>query len=505
MASIEFIYQENSITIQSNLNDKLKDIIHKYLSKSLIERNSVFFLYSGNIINEELNLYELIGKEKKDTIKILVNPINNINDNESIKKSKYIICPICKENAKFQIIDYKINLNKCKNGHKLNKILLTEFEKTQLIDISKIICNICKENNKSSTYKNEFYRCLTCNINLCPLCKTSHDKSHNIINYEQNNYICQKHNEIYVKYCYSCKKNICLVCENEHKNHKNISYGDMIPNENENKEYLNKLRESINIFKKKIKEIINIFYKVIDNIELYYNISNDIINNYDKKYRNYEILQNIKEIKENNILNEIDKINKEININNKINNIIKIYDIIFDKNITEINILYNIKKKNKDIEKEEDKINIFGSIFVKNNINKCKIIIDKKEYNLQEKFTIKNDNIQALNIKLKGIENITNMSYMFYNCTSLSSIPDFSKLDIKNVTDISYMFNNCSSLKSLPDISKWNTNNITNMSYLFNNCSSLKSLPDISKWNTNNVTNMSGIFRNCSSLNSLPF
>ena len=52
------------------------------------------------------------------------------------------------------------------------------------------------------------------------------------------------------------------------------------------------------------------------------------------------------------------------------------------------------------------------------------------------------------------------------------------------------MFYNCSSLKSLPDISKWNTNKVIDMSDMFYNCSSLKSLPDISKWNTKNMTNM---------------
>ena len=48
------------------------------------------------------------------------------------------------------------------------------------------------------------------------------------------------------------------------------------------------------------------------------------------------------------------------------------------------------------------------------------------------------------------------------------------------IKDISYIFYECSSLLSLPDISKWNTNNVNNMSYMFSGCSSLKSLPDIS-------------------------
>jgi len=99
---------------------------------------------------------------------------------------------------------------------------------------------------------------------------------------------------------------------------------------------------------------------------------------------------------------------------------------------------------------------------------------------------------------------VTNMSYIFRNCSSLLSLPDISKWNTNNVTDMSDMFCGCSSLLSLPDISKWNTNNATDMWNMFDGCSSLLSLPDISKWNTNNVTNMSDMFDGCSSLLSLP-
>ena len=50
------------------------------------------------------------------------------------------------------------------------------------------------------------------------------------------------------------------------------------------------------------------------------------------------------------------------------------------------------------------------------------------------------------------------------------------------------------------DISKWNTNNVNDMNYMFYKCSSLTSLPDISKWNTNNVKNMSFMLSECLSL-----
>jgi len=46
------------------------------------------------------------------------------------------------------------------------------------------------------------------------------------------------------------------------------------------------------------------------------------------------------------------------------------------------------------------------------------------------------------------------------------------------------IFYECSSLSKLPDISNWNTTNVTIMNGLFYKCSSLTTLPDISNWNT---------------------
>ena len=45
---------------------------------------------------------------------------------------------------------------------------------------------------------------------------------------------------------------------------------------------------------------------------------------------------------------------------------------------------------------------------------------------------------------------------------------------------MSYMFYECNSLLSLPDISKWNTNNIMDKNDMLNDCISLKSIPDLS-------------------------
>ena len=156
----------------------------------------------------------------------------------------------------------------------------------------------------------------------------------------------------------------------------------------------------------------------------------------------------------------------------------------------EINIIYDIKK-------DVRYINIFGNNFVMNNKDKCKMIIDNKVTEITEKFFVNNNyNNNKLNIILKGVNDIINMSYMFYECKSLSSLPDISKWKTNNITNMSYMFGGCSSLSSLLNISNWNTNNVTNMNNMFDGCSSLLSLPDISKWNTNNVKNMSYCFMN---------
>ena len=167
-------------------------------------------------------------------------------------------------------------------------------------------------------------------------------------------------------------------------------------------------------------------------------------------------------------------------------------------NISEINIIYDID------DDEDEEITIFGSEFVKNNKDVCKMVIDNREYEITEEFNVKNYYNKRLQIKLKGIDKVTDMSNMFFKCSSLSSLPDISKWNTNKVTDMSYMFFWCKSLSSLPDISKWNTNNVIDMSSMFNMCHSLSSLPDLSKWNINEVTDMNTIFNGCLSLSSLP-
>ena len=89
---------------------------------------------------------------------------------------------------------------------------------------------------------------------------------------------------------------------------------------------------------------------IINNLDIYYDIYKDIINNYNERNRNYQSLMNIDEfIKyKNKIINDIKNIIEDNNINNKFNKLMNIYDKM-NKNY--IIAEYEIKENdvNKDI------------------------------------------------------------------------------------------------------------------------------------------------------------
>ena len=97
-------------------------------------------------------------------------------------------------------------------------------------------------------------------------------------------------------------------------------------------------------------------------------------------------------------------------------------------------------------------------------------------------------------------EKVTDMSYMFYSCSSLTSL-DVTHFNTAKVTNMNRLFSNCSSLTSL-DVTHFNTAKVTNMNNMFYNCSSLTSL-DVTYFNTANVTNMNKMFYKCSALTTI--
>ena len=193
---------------------------------------------------------------------------------------------------------------------------------------------------------------------------------------------------------------------------------------------------------------------------------------------------------------------KEIknNIKQLDDEIIIIYEYKENKNITN-NMIKKVKEKLGETLSENK---IFGEHFVEKNKGVCKLIINGKERELCSYLNINDIKYRKTEIKLKGINKMIDIGYMFCGCLSLKELINIENWNMNNINNIECLFSFCCNITSIPDISKWNTNNVTNMSGLFAQCSSLTSLPDISKWNTNNVTNMNGIFAECLSLISLP-
>ena len=332
--NIIFIYKGEKAKIQCNPQEKMKDIFKKYESKIGVDITNLFFIYNGNKINEELKFEEIINSSdiKENTINILVFEKNEQIKKENIIKSKEVLCPTCKDNALINIKKYKISFN-CKNGHKIkNKIL---NENMLDLDVSQIVCNICKDNNKGNAFNNIFYRCITCKKNICPLCKAVHDKEHKIINYDNKNCICEKHYMNYIKYCKGCKLNICMKCVKEHIDHDIIDFGFILVNEEDIVKDKNKLEKCINKLNEEINHLIDKLNKLKEYFKIYYNTYNNITINYNIQTINYEILQNINEFKNynSNIIKDLNNkfnINDDNNINSKFMNIIDLYNQIYE-------------------------------------------------------------------------------------------------------------------------------------------------------------------------------
>ena len=345
MATATFYLEGIKEKIHCNINNKMKDIINKFLLQTNMQNdyNKLQFLYNGSDINYELSFFEQANEQDKikKRMKIMV---NKIEENKIILKqhlSKDLICPECIESALIEIKDFKLTFYGCKNNHKVDNFLLNEFEETQMIDLNSIICHICYKNYKSDTHNNEFYLCNTCNKNICPLCLPNHDKKHKIINYDDKNYVCKKHNEMFVNYCKTCKEDICIKCEYKHYSHDIFDLNKILFTKNERIKMKKKLKNVINKFKDKInviKELLDMMTNLMDH---YYKINEIIINNYNTTKRNFNKFQNLFYLYNNN-----EKLIQELNEKINENNLSTILEYSFKNFYDELGEKYVGEKKN---------------------------------------------------------------------------------------------------------------------------------------------------------------
>ena len=381
MATAEFNYKGKVTSILCSENEKMEEICKRFATKIQTDITNLIFLYSGNTINLHNSLSQImnnIDKQRK-VVSILVNTINTITKTKTITnliKSDIPICPECSETIKFDVNNYQIYLSECRNGH--SKFLpINEYEKTQYIDLNKIICKSCGT-NKNKVYDNKMYMCYTCNSVLCPLCKNNHDKKHAVVNYDFKNFLCERHYESYNSYCSYCKVNLCLRCQKYHQEQNIISFGNIFPEKDELLVKLEETKKVIDVFKKDIKEIIKKLNTVKENIEILYDIYYKMITKFDSRKRNYETFMSINSFNTNMVFQAVQQINQTnevqqlnpTNINNLNNNFQTVQQINqtqdTNQKIQSILSMYNqMKQQNNTMMMEQNQKN--GIMGMQNN------------------------------------------------------------------------------------------------------------------------------------------
>ena len=358
---------------------------------------------------------KLINENKKeeknnDSINIMkinsnINNFNNEDEKEVNNKINY------NEN------DHKyININ---NNNINNKELKKDFEKINSI-----------ENNNISLSKNNYIKEDDDNFFLF---KDNNENDGNFINNDMNK---NSNNQNNIN---NDNDNININNYSNNKNNENQISNNNIDNNSHNENNENQISNN-NIDN-------NSHNENNENQKSYKNIDNNSHNeNNENKISNNSINNNSHN--ENQISNNsINNNSHNKNEDNCIDSITIIYSKLNIKKAGFSNFIFKFTSKEKFSENK-----LFGETFVKNNANNCKIIINGKEFNLSSSIESEyNDSVETIEIKLKGINRVIDMTNMFIGCLSLCAVPDIDKLDTSNVVSVSDMFCGCKSLLSLPD------------------------------------------------------
>ena len=213
------------------------------------------------------------------------------------------------------------------------------------------------------------------------------------------------------------QKGICLICEKEHNNHKIISYSKIIPNKDSLEDGQKKLRQCFRKFTDEAKKIINKLNDLMKSLEIYDNIYDNIIKNYEIKNRNYIIIQNINNINNYNKefienLNEI-IVSNEIIINDKLKELID----EFDKNKKDISFTKFYKEEN------DNSYNGF-------NLDKYKYLSFKTKA-VNNKLILLNDGrLLSLDKNTISVYNLQNNNHLdIFECIGENIISEIIKMD----------------------------------------------------------------------------
>lgn len=373
-----------------------------------------------------------------------------------------------------------------------NKIINDNLTLEQIItqeDIKNEDINIIVEKNKEESLNNINYKKI-----ICPICQENifikiKDYKIILLNCKNGHKL-----EYILKDFIKAQKSI----DSELKENNSKLVDDSLKNK------MNEFKKYINEFKEHLEEIINKLKNVMFNLEFYYHLSSNFINNDESTQNTYEF------IKYNDVvLNDIKGIILDTNIENKIKKIMNIYEkmnnkytnyIIAELEIKQEDLNKNIRiinsfeqcKKEEEWEDEDDDCKCQNEKEIKEN---CEIKINNEivPFSYFHKF----DKEGKYQIQYSFKKNLTRTSCMFQGCKSLTYI-DLSNFKSHDVTNMVSMFRDCVSLKNI-NLSNLNTLKVLDMSAMLYGCNSLTDI-NLSNFDTKNVTNLSYMFYECSSL-----
>ena len=429
-----------------------------------------------------------------------------------------IKCAKCKK-------EYEPNMSSKNN----NKSRLSEEEEEE-------------EEEEEGDDKKSFFLCYSCNKYYCKNCKEEHIKvyskndsglseKHYILNVDKISCYCLYHKEKNFGYCHNCKQNICIKCVNNkrHNSHDIVLFKNILINSKE----VSEIRKRINIEKKNLNFFESIFMENLNNLkkQFYALLENKkeicklkefLINEYEKKSFNYQMIMACLKMEFNT---------KNITIFKKIKdeNSLDVISLIFDTLNEKIKYTYRKskpdilkkKEKEKEREKEAEKANEFQNKNKKKEkeFNENEINDDNNSDKNNNKININiinniNDNINnnigkeseeeiKLKIKKKKLAEKRKLLKSFSNSVSISDINETENKDnkqkkeremaksvIKKDNSNNSLLNNSNSFNSSKNQIKVRTNNSS-----LNNSKDKKEKYDISR----NIFNKKLLINNLSS------
>ena len=90
MVEIKFDFNQAITNIQAKLDDPFKDVIGKFMQKSLLEPGSVNFLVNGKVINPNESVESHMSNFNKENKKMKIIVTMTVNDNSNYWKNNLI-------------------------------------------------------------------------------------------------------------------------------------------------------------------------------------------------------------------------------------------------------------------------------------------------------------------------------------------------------------------------------------------------------------------------------